>query len=686
MSLGLSSTVSSTKPLTKSTLKAEVAGKSRPNYFRAPPITLSEPVFNPSLTNPDYIAAVFGNSASPNASATAIQSSIVQNALESACHLEEDATHDMGVQTLYRESEAQTLPYSPDYITDEHNGLRSDDPTELSVLDLVNLTAENGTLPASMDEVELINKMQEKRAWELSLPQGNTSKNLKKLHTMLEDREWKEWKLREVEMKKERQVKLSMMTQLLAERQKQIEAVNEARLQRQIEDIDAKALHAQKRIVQERQAAIQTIGRRQLKTEERISKINGLRAETSSTAVSLSRPFPQRDIIADYIADELDGKGSRILSRIPISAAEKIMDYHIPAAKQLSNLEKWLSKSESSLAQTKGLEPLPISRAAMTHIAALDYFDGKVEEKENERVDTASRLPPSRLSRKSMAAKNIPVNIYKHFEPTVRNPTPCIAFNDEQQQKYAAVVLLQRLLRGRKVQIEMLDGMETKAELIQELRESIEHSSLRTDFSKVGNQHSEMIEESKEDNKVQVIKQHVDNSTCFQEDQTAAGLLMGGLLTTSLVYLDQERVRREELNSIHASIQAIRMVRRIRECEESGRRQAEEEKYRLEEALLRERTTIAQPTARYFVQELLQHSVERFAENSANELILPQYDEPSDTSVREQISTWLSQEIIPEMEKQVLEREKQVEDRKYLYAAHQTLNEALKNVLHSRSA
>ena len=138
----------------------------------------------------------------------------------------------------------------------------------------------------------------------------------------------------------------------------------------------------QKRIVKERQAAINTIGRRQLKNEERISKINGLRAETSSTAVSLSKPFPQRDIIADYIANELDGKSPRILSRAPVPAADKITDYHIPASKHIANLEKWLSKSESALAQPRTLDPLPVSRASMTHLTALDYFDGKTEEKE----------------------------------------------------------------------------------------------------------------------------------------------------------------------------------------------------------------------------------------------------------------------------------------------------------------
>jgi hypothetical protein len=74
---------------------------------------------------------------------------------------EEPRTKVAEVQTIYRESEAQTNPYTPDYIIDKEN--------VPEVLSIANLRFNKG-LPASMAEMELIEQMREKRAFENALP------------------------------------------------------------------------------------------------------------------------------------------------------------------------------------------------------------------------------------------------------------------------------------------------------------------------------------------------------------------------------------------------------------------------------------------------------------------------------------------------------------------------------------
>jgi hypothetical protein len=61
--------------------------------------------------------------------------------------VEEPKTKTAEVQTVYRESEAQTNPYTPEYIIDKEN--------VPEVLSIANLRFGKG-LPASMAEMDLI--------------------------------------------------------------------------------------------------------------------------------------------------------------------------------------------------------------------------------------------------------------------------------------------------------------------------------------------------------------------------------------------------------------------------------------------------------------------------------------------------------------------------------------------------
>jgi hypothetical protein len=68
----------------------------------------------------------------------------------------------VGIQTMYRISETQTDPYSPDYIFKPN-----EPPPEL--LALASLSYGMG-LPAGMAELDMIERARVKRVWEASLP------------------------------------------------------------------------------------------------------------------------------------------------------------------------------------------------------------------------------------------------------------------------------------------------------------------------------------------------------------------------------------------------------------------------------------------------------------------------------------------------------------------------------------
>ena len=75
--------------------------------------------------------------------------------------VEELAMKDVEVQTMYRESEAQTIPYTPDYVLV--------DGVIPEILLLKDLTYDNG-LPIGKKEIEMIAQARAKRETEMNLP------------------------------------------------------------------------------------------------------------------------------------------------------------------------------------------------------------------------------------------------------------------------------------------------------------------------------------------------------------------------------------------------------------------------------------------------------------------------------------------------------------------------------------
>ncbi|KAJ8255455.1 hypothetical protein GJAV_G00205060 [Gymnothorax javanicus] len=113
-------------------------------------------------------------------------------------------------QTDYRDSEAQTDPYSPEYV------VRPGSSPEL--LTLVTLMWNRG-LPVGLAELEMIERMRLKKAWEATLPPLNDLSQLQKRRRMMDEMERKEWAFREGEIQKLQEQRLELLNQLLSQRE-----------------------------------------------------------------------------------------------------------------------------------------------------------------------------------------------------------------------------------------------------------------------------------------------------------------------------------------------------------------------------------------------------------------------------------------------------------------------------------
>jgi hypothetical protein len=119
------------------------------------------------------------------------------------------------IQTVFRESEAQTDPFTPEYVEDRTHGM----PEVLTIKDLIY----GKGLPASMAEMELIDQMREKRAFDNALPPTSDEACFALRRRLMEDQEVREWDKREDDIKRLQNERLNLLQSALVEREKETE-------------------------------------------------------------------------------------------------------------------------------------------------------------------------------------------------------------------------------------------------------------------------------------------------------------------------------------------------------------------------------------------------------------------------------------------------------------------------------
>ncbi len=159
---------------------------------------------------------------------------------------------------------------------------------------------------------------------------------------------------------------------------------------------------------------------------------------------------------------------------------------------------------------------------------------------------------------------------------------------DRQQR---AVILLQRLMRGRANQNMMFEGKEKRLDLIAELR--------ATEEWKAASQDSNQEEE----------RALIEN---YQERvlDGVAEAVQSEIIARSLDNLSKELVRLKQERKIAAMVRIAEDVRRRREAEESGRRQAEAILRQREDVLYQELMQVHQGTVDSYLQGIVVNTID----------------------------------------------------------------------------
>lgn len=495
------------------------------------------------------------------------------------------------VQTMYRESEAQTNPYTPDYVIAEGH-----DP-EVLLIKHMNYT--DGTLPLGKKEVEMVEHARRKKDLDSNLPPFTDEASLSLRKRLMENQELNEFNLREMEIDKRRERRLTELKQALDDREEsaellasqRVEAIRQIRMDQRekvLTKIRAKRIKVLRQLALKRNQVnpnLSVSGHHDI-INDYFDKGSSLYAPIARDGTTLRANPSNNDVVArtapldtmENIASLEDVIPSRVLKRNDYSMSLRnefsktspagLLGLNInkgggraaehrdtsATLRAMRNTKRDLEEMNQIITKKKKEEALRTTTRGRSGPGSPDSMRSGppgTAHSENRRISTATTSPNSPNSKRIKGRPMSPdLTIDERGAPLVDNQTIV-----------SSCLLLQRLLRGRAVQNVMYEGRLRRARLIAELREADELLA-----NEVPEAATELNARLKEERKERLRETTID-------------AIAGGGTAAVLYLLDQEQQRAELFEDMIARAQEDHEIRRKREAFESGRRQKENMHY-----------------------------------------------------------------------------------------------------------
>lgn len=545
------------------------------------------------------------------------------------------ATRTVEIQTDYRDSETQTDPYTPEYV------VRPGSQPEL--LTLATLSYGRG-LPAGLAEVEMIERARAKRAWEATLPALNDVENLEKRKRMMDEQERREWSFREQEIEKLQEARLEVLKRILEQREEDHAELNTKRLDR---------LWSNKQ--QEKEKRFERIQTEHIKT---VRKLNEKRR-------TVEGKLERREIVKDY--SNYDSQTYAPMSRVGVfldrgSEQYNIKSYHLSTYQGLLELEASLP---DFVTQPRIQAPKPKSSRKGGFVKRKQRRQRELEEVANA-IELAKRPPEPEKPLKFLV---------KVEKPIPRPPTPSVQVPSQfEEEEELALIFLQKVIRGRAIQNMMFEGKEKRFELIQELRST--HALQEAGQLNKRNERQAVLS-------LQRQRRLDTNKESFVEEALAQ--MEGSTLADMFDFLSKELIRLQEERRIHAFAMLAERQRRIREAEESGRRQVEERRRREEDEIFKQVVKVHQSTVDTYLEDIIMGAIDKTADEQARKEVQEQaekinqiaYDmEKTRTRLQSEeiVAELVTSFLLPEVQKITMRENVKRSQRKHLLAAHRIIH------------
>jgi len=562
----------------------------------------------------------------------------------------EPKSKTVGTQSVYRESEAQTDPYSPDY------QLSSAQVPE--VVTLTNLTFGAG-LPATEAELQAIERTRQKRLFQRMLPPPSDEFGMEVRVQLMEAQEFREWADRERTIRELQEKRLMLLQQALLERDLNRENTQNDKVervrQRKEEERDRKLAACQRlrtkvlrKMQKERQRAEQT----------QTAKKRDVISEYANFTSQVYAPLARKGHVPDYNTAKIEVQPTDLSSFPGLLQLEQSLP---PSVLKASDKHpKELDKKKSSYQLRKELEMTTALKTAMESIK-------KDLQQPAEGGELAKTGDGAAAGATTGSLKKFHVRSLMERPDSPRDKNDVLPEEEEQE---SAVLLLQRIIRGRAFQNQMFEGKEKRLDLINELRAAERFAETATTTEE---------------------KKYIDQLREKAFDSVLESV-QGSVISQTLDQLSKELLRFQQEKRIDAMVKLAERDRMERQAQESGRRQAEERLRAREDEMFRQVMGVHQGTVDSYLEEVLTNTVDQAAQsraltearlkaakiNSVVDALEASAQEP-EVVVRELVHSF----NLPHVQREVVQRRIALENKKYSEAASGALNETYKRVTES---
>eukprot|EP01060_Flectonema_neradi_P012511 TRINITY_DN19312_c0_g1_i1.p1 TRINITY_DN19312_c0_g1~~TRINITY_DN19312_c0_g1_i1.p1 ORF type:complete len:673 (+),score=159.59 TRINITY_DN19312_c0_g1_i1:60-2021(+) len=434
-----------------------------------------------------------------------------------------EGTCDVMCQTDYREMDCQTDPYTPDYFVEEG--------VQPQVLALMEIKWGAG-LPAGVAEVEMIDRVKRRTQVESGLPQGGDDEAMTNRLNALEDLEQIEWNERELHIKQLQDERRGQMAVALEKRELKRESINQQRIemvkQQKLDEAERKLNRLQER--------------RMLATR----KLTAHHTNPSKEAV-------KKDIIQSY---SVHGKrGKQVESN---SLVEKMTNTNYDVRPTLLGFPEGVQELERTKAPQ--IERIKVKDTKPPEDPAITSLENNFRKRAAKKVVEHLHFAQQTID-KAKAGTEAQTSIQDFYRATprlVRPDTPTLVLQgDQDEEREEALVLVQRLLRGRAVQNEFFEGKERCHGLIEELQAASRAKETESEWKE---------------------RKAVD-AYAIKQQQMVDGVIdqiQGDILHGTLDYLMKELTRQREIAKFDELRRNAELTRKTREEAEIKRRKEEE--------------------------------------------------------------------------------------------------------------
>eukprot|EP00760_Papus_ankaliazontas_P006265 PhM_4_TR12967/c0_g1_i1/m.9162 len=478
---------------------------------------------------------------------------------------------DAVVQTDYRENDCQTDPYSPPFEVEV-----GAQPEVLAIMEL----KYGAGLPAGQAEVDMIDRVRRRRAVEASLPQGGDDDSMKQRLEALETLEHTEWEEREAHIKQLQDDRLMKMKSALTEREEQRENATAERLAR---------------VQQDKMATMEKKVTKLQSTRHKITRKVQHDVVEKTVNKLPQRPHSEGDIIQSHV--HFGKRGAPVTTN---SLVDKVSTTNYDVRPTLLGFVEGLQELERTKvpimekvpARTMQPPPEPTLAKLSTN------FQKRIERQITTDLEHAQQTIQKTRSGSPGKVRSVQ-ELYRATPRLHRPDTPTLVLQgDDEEEREEALVLLQRLLRGRAVQNDFFEGKERCHGLIEELQaaqNAIDNESYwlqQKEFDAFRKKQEAMV------------------------DSVVQGAV-GDVVFGTLDYLFKELVRQQEAAKFEALRVHAESTRKDREREELARREEQTMLRRREDEQYRMALAVHDYHALTFLQQVMGSAVVEAAEERA---------------------------------------------------------------------